>query len=248
MTQTHKEEKHLLKAILLLLLFVVCVTVTVLADPTGATISANTTQSGPAISAGVQNTTRGTITTMALNAMQQDQQWKAYVGNVTGGLSLDNPASATIYSWNLAAVTGQVYASRYNNLTWSGGNIVCATPGVINNESIFHNMSNSEVDRLNATFNYTTHKQFQVGTNVISQNTCNSTVMNVNDTKQTISTASPYQEVLVMDSANSYLIYMASIDDNQYGYDNTTYDFQMIVAESDLKASPTPYYFYVELR
>lgn len=248
MAQTNKRERHMLKIVLLLLLSVVCVTITVLADPSGATITSNSTVYGPVVNASMRNDSRGSITTLVLSAMQQNQEWKAYVGNVSGGLTLDNPSRATIYSWDLTSVSGQVYASRYNNISWASGNIVCASPAVISAESTFNNMSGTEVDRINATFNWTLHKQFLIGTNTIAQNTCNSTFMNVNDTRQTPSVSSPFQEVLIMDSANSYMIYMASIDHAQYGYDNTTYDFQMIVAESAVKTTPTPYYFYVELR
>ena len=233
---------------LLLVLFLLCLAVTVFADPSGSIISGNTTVNGPVVAPAFRNETRGTITTMVLSAMQQDQHWKAYVGNVSGGLTLDNPAQATIYSWSLASVSGQVYATRNSSVNWASGNIVCATSALIGTESTFHNMTNSATDRINSTFNWTIHKQFQVGSNTIAQNTCNSTVMYVNDTKQTPTLASPFQEVLIMDSANTELIYMASIDSKVQGFDNSTYDFQMIVAESDLKSTPTPYYFYVELR
>ena len=91
-------------------------------------------------------------------------------------------------------------------------------------------------------------QQFLVGGNTIGQDSCNSTVTYMNNTRQVPTTSSPFQEVLLQDNASQYLIYMASIDYQTQGYDNSSYDFQMIVAESDVKASPTPYYFYVELR
>ncbi len=247
MTQYNTSTRGWHKA-LLLVLFLLCLAVTVFADPSGSTVSGNTTVTGPVVAPAFRNESRGTITTMVLSAIQQDQHWKAYVGNISGGLTLDNPAQATIYSWNLASVTGQVYASRNSSVNWASGNIVCASATVIGNESIFNNMSASATDRVNMTFNWTVHKQFQIGSNTIAQSTCNSTAMYVNDTKQTPTITSPFQEVLIMDSASLGIIYMASIDSDMYGYDNTTYDFQMIVAESDVKAAPTPYYFYVELR
>jgi hypothetical protein len=221
----------------------------ILADPSGASISGAVTANGPIVSNGTRSDPRATITTLALNSLQQDQHWKAYVGNVTGRLTLDNPNNYTIYDWDLSSITGQVYASRYNNLTWT--TVTCASQGLIVNESTFHNMTSSSSDRINTTFNWTIHKQFNVGANTIAQNTCNSTVTYVNDTRPVPTISSKFQEILVED-ANGYLVYLTGIDDNSLGYDNSStsnlVDFQMIVAESDVKGSPTPYYFYVELR
>lgn len=231
-----------------LLLFGATLASFAIADPAGSTISNAVTSYGPNSTPASRTDNRSTITTMVLSAIQQDQHWKAYVGNVTGILTLDNPSNFTIYSWDVTTVTGQVYASRYNNITWSSSNIICADTAVINAESAFHNMTAAQPDRLNRTFNWTIHKQFQVGGNTIAESTCNSTVTYMNDTRQVPTTTSPFQEVLIKDNANGYLIYMTSIDDDVQGYDNTSYDFQMIVAESDVKASATPYYFYVELR
>ena len=42
-------------------------------------------------------------------------------------------------------------------------------------------------------------------------------------------------------------MYTAIINDDTNGFDNNNYDFQMIVAESNVKAAPTTYYFYLEL-
>ncbi len=215
--------------------------------PSGADISFNSTEYGPTRPPDMRNDTRGTITTVILNAVQQDQHWKAYIGNISGSYSLDDASNYTIYDWDLTGtITGQVYASRWSNVSWSS--ISCASHSLIIAESTFHNMTSAKPDRINATFNWSIHKEFQVGGNTIPQSTCNSTVTYVSDTRQVPTTSSPYQEVLVMDTTNSYLIYMTSINDGSTGYNDQTNDFQLIVAESDIKSSPTPYYFYVELR
>jgi hypothetical protein len=235
------------------LLLLVCASVSLFpfafADPSGASISGAVTVGGPSAGNGTRSDSRGTITTLIFNSLQQDQHWKAYVGNVTGRLTLDNPNNYTIYDWDLSTITGQVYASRFSNLSWA--TVACASQGLIVNESTFHNMTSANSDSINMTFNWTVHKQFVVGTNTIAQNTCNSTVMYVNDTRPVPTINSKFQELLIQDS-QGYLVYMASIDDNSLGYDNSStsnlVDFQMIVAESDVKGSPTPYYFYVELR
>ena len=45
------------------------------------------------------------------------------------------------------------------------------------------------------------------------------------------------------------IIYAALIQNNEYGFDNITYDFQILLPESGLEGSQssTAYYFYVEL-
>jgi hypothetical protein len=222
----------------------------VFADPSGSSISGATTVTGANSTPAMRNDSKSTITTMILSAVQLDQFWKAYVGNITGIYTLDNPNNATIYSWDATTVTGQVYASRHNNVSWT--NIACADRTLMNTEAAYYNMT-SGPDRLNATFNWTVHKAFSVGLNAINQSTCNNTVTYVNDTRQVPTTSSPFQEVLIKDATNDYMIYMTSIDDNSYGYDNTTFDFQLIVPESNLaggssRPANTAYYFYVELR
>jgi hypothetical protein len=232
-----------LRALLLLALLVSVGLSQVLADPAGATVTSATTTLGPNQTPGSRADARGTITTMVLNSIQQDQRWKAYVGNVTGTLTLDNPNNFTIYAWDLATITGEVYASRFGNLSWTS--VTCAPQSLIVSESNYFSMVQSNPDRLNATFNWTVHKQFQVGSNIIAQNTCNSTVTYINDTRQVPTVNSPFQQVLVQDG-NGYLVHMADISDNVQGFDNTTYDFQMIVPENTTGAA-TSYYFYVEL-
>lgn len=238
---------HVIKGTLLLLMLLSFTFFTIIsvygADPSGGVISGNTTSGGPTRTPGSHTGARGTITTMVLTSVQQDNFWKAYVGNVTGSFTLDDANNWTIYSWALSgAVSGEVYASRSPSVTWAG--IACANKTNIINESGVHSMLATQSDRINATFSQSIHKQFGVGSVTINQNTCNSTATYVNDTVQTLTTSSPYQEVLLQDT-NSNIVYMTSIDDNSQGFNNQSNDFQMIVAEGS--DTPHAYYFYVEL-
>lgn len=222
----------------------------VYAAPSGGLITSATTETGPNTTAGSRTDDRGTITTLTLDTIQQDQHWKAYVGNVSGTLTLDDADNWTIYDWDLTTISGQVYASRFNNVTWTG--VSCATPNDINAEADFHNMSDSDSDDLNNTFNWSIHKTFEIATTTIGQNTCNSTVTYVNDSRRVPTTSSTFQEILIKD-VNGQFVLLASIDDDSIGFDGNstngrTYDFQMIVPESDVKSTATTYYFYVELR
>src|SRR5262245_15380672 len=82
------------------------------AVPSGpvATLITNETKS-PAGATKI-NTTGGSITIMKLNATTQNPRWKAYVGNVTGTLTLDDASDNSIFQWSLTRVTGEVYATR----------------------------------------------------------------------------------------------------------------------------------------
>ena len=55
-----------------------------------------------------------------------------------------------------------------------------------------------------------------------------------------------FQEVLLQDM-NSNIIYVGILASNRTGFDNSYYDFQMIVAESAIKSTPTTYYFFTEV-
>ncbi len=243
MTTTERRGTQTAGILLLVLVIALSVaSVLVHAAPSGASIANPFTETAANRSPSSRNDSGGTITTMVLSSVQQILRWKAYVGNVSSVLTLDDAANFTIYDWDLTSFSGQVYASRYGNLTWS--TVTCAPQSLVQSESSFYGMTETPYD-INSTFNWSIHKGYTVGGNSIAANSCNSTVTYMNDTRQVPTTSSPFQEVLVRD-ANSYLVYMADISDNVQGFDNQTYDFQMIVPEST-SGSNTAYYFYLEL-
>jgi len=220
------------------------------ADPTAASITSYSIDIPSTGTPENMTSPGGSITTIVLDALQQNPRWKGYVGNVTGSLTLDDSSGNTLFAWSLTGVTisGEVYVSRHDNLTFTGSS--CANATSINVEDVFNNMTGGEADSINKTFNYTRHKGFFVtaGTQ-ITAGSCPSVFTYINDTMQTNTTNdSPFQELLLQDP-NDYLIYVTMIEDNKEGFtlDNTTYDFQAIVAESDQKASSTPFYFYTQI-
>ncbi len=238
----HTRRREAIGAIILLIALALAAVSNVLADPTGGSISGAVTETSANRTPGSRNDSGGTITTMLLTSIQQNLRWKGYVGNVTGALSLDDAANFTIYDWDLTSFTGEVYASRYGNLSWSS--VACAPNTLIQSESSFYGMTQS-ADDINSTFNWTVHKAFNVGVTTIGANTCNSTVTGINDTRQVPTTSSPFQEILLRDTHGA-MVFLTDISDNTQGFDNLTYDFQMIVPES-LSGINTGYYFYVEL-
>lgn len=232
-------------AFTLLLLTLIALS-SVSALPSGASITSNITAGIPNPTPSNQSSARGTITTVLINGLQQDQYWKAYVGNITGKLSLDNAAGFTIYDWALSSVnkSGQVYVSRYNTIDFS--NVTCADDINITSEHAFFNMTFSQPDNVNKTYNYTSHQSFFVGTQQISANSCKSTATYVNDANQTMDGSQKFQALILQDSAYKP-IYVTLLNTTTAGYDNNQYDFQLIVPESGIRAQPTVYYFYTQL-
>ena len=238
-------QKRTITAILLLLV-VSIFAAQVFGEPSGTTISNNLTETGPTTAPDSHTANRSTITTMVLTAVQQNQQWKAYVGNVTGSLTLDDADGNTIYDWSLATttITGEVYASRSGTLDFSA--TACADTATLDSENTFHNMTAGQVDNINGTFNSTLHSSFVVAGSTINADTCSAQATFVNDARQAPGPSADFQQVLLEDNTNN-LVYVALLNDNTVGFDGDSYDFQMIVAESDVKPVPTTYFFYVEL-
>ncbi len=214
--------------------------------PNGVTLTtvSNTTGSGAA--AGMLNSTGGSITTIRLNGTTQNVHWKAFLGNVSGRLSLDDAAGMTVYDWTLTSQTGEVYATRKSEtVIWD--NISCANLTHIENENAALNHTNRD-DNITATFPSKNHTLFYVGTASFTANSCYSIHTYVNDTAQD----QLFQEMLLYDGSNSTngnIVFGTTLEQDSYGFNNLTYDFQMIVPENGASswASSTAYYFYMEL-
>ena len=217
------------------------------AIPEGASITSNSTDTGPTKTPDSRSDLGGRIITLVLNLEQQNNAWKAYVGNITGTYVLQNSNNYSIYEWPLGAtIEGEMYVSRSNSVNFSNGAISCATNAEMVTEQNFFGMSGTDTDNINNTFNSTNHTSFDVGTNSIGQNTCRAIALWINDTSQTPSPSAVFQEVALHDGSN--FVYAGLINNDQTGFDNTTtYDFQSIIAENRTSATGTAYYFYVEL-
>jgi hypothetical protein len=218
----------------------------VLAQQTGATITNMSTTTKPSNSPDWNNGTKGYIHTVNLNAQQQDNKWKAYVGNVSSTFVLDDANDYSIYQWTLDSFSGQIYVTRDSGVTW--GSVVCATEANKLAEDTSLNHNSQSADSVNRTFNRQTHKSFTVGTNPpIAINTCYSTVTWQNDADHQLNTTAPFQEVLLWDGGN--MIYTAFVENDKAGYrPGSTYDFQAIVPDDGISSNPNVrYYFYLEL-
>lgn len=218
----------------------------VFAAPSGPTVTFLNNETATPAPATLINTSGGTISTIILNATTQNVRWKAYVGNVSGTLVLDDGSDNSIFDWTVTLFTGEVYATRSSNaINWTGIN--CSNTTHIELENAAMNHTNRD-DNITTTFGETTHQGFFAGTSEILANTCFSLHTYVNDTSQ----SSVFEEVVLYDGAtsdNGNIVYATPLENDEYGFDNSTYDFQMIVPENGLPGftGSTGYYFYVEL-
>ena len=214
------------------------------AVPSGLTITFNMTQNVTPKPAAQITTLGGSFTTVILNATTQTPRWKAYVGNVTGRMTLADSNSKSIFDWTVSSVSGEVYATKNVSIDWS--TITCANQATITYEDSYLNMSQNNPDTVNKTFANHMHKMFYVGNTLILNSTCPAIATYVNGTSQVLSENASFQEILLKDGA-SRAIYTTLINQNTTGFNNLKYDFQMIVPENEYQSSPTPYYLYVEL-
>lgn len=215
------------------------------ADPAGTSITANSTSNGPASTPSNRSDEGGTITSMILDAVQQNTNWKAYVGNITGTLTLDDSTGATIYAWSLASsgITGEVYASRAISPTWSS--IACTSAATVGTEHTALGFSGGDVDSITNTFNESTHAPMVTAGITIGANTCNATATYESDSKPATQAGANFQEILLHDTSN--LIYATAINQDTTTYDgSTTADFQFIVPDNP-SITNTTYYFFAEI-
>ncbi|HIH23979.1 TPA: hypothetical protein HA251_03000 [Candidatus Woesearchaeota archaeon] len=212
-------------------------------EPAGVIVVSNTTVTPAQQPAATITTTGGSFTTMLLNATTQTMRWKAYVGNVTGTFKLQDASNFTLYDWAITTVAGEIYASRNNTINWA--DIRCAVNSTLGAEQTQLNITTSKDDSINRTFNASVHRSFYVGTKLITNSSCRAIATFVNGTRQTASESASFQEVLLDDTQR--IVYTTLLENKARGYNNQSFDFQMIVAESDINPTPSPYYFWAEL-
>ncbi len=243
---TGKEKLYKILVMSILLALFMVTNYLTYANPSGPTITFIANETKNPAGATMINTSGGTITTVTLNATTQNLRWKAYVGNVSGTLTLDDGNDNTLFDWELTSVVGEIYATRTeNSINWTGIN--CSNATHISYEEISLNHTNKD-DNITSTFDDGTHRGFYVGTREILSDTCFAVHTYVNSSSQ----QSNFEEVILYDGTNETngnIIYATPFEDNAYGFDNNTYDFQMIVPEVGLATwtGSTAYYFYVEL-
>lgn len=139
--------------------------------PTSVTTLSNTTVSYP--NGTIVNYTRGYIYTLQINESAQTQKWVGYVGNVYGEYALQDASANALYDWDIATVTGEIYATKEGPLVsgtiyelndgggtvnpYAGGipqwsSLDCANSTMISREELLWNHTTSEEDSYTNTF------------------------------------------------------------------------------------------------
>lgn len=198
----------------------------------------------------------GNLTELDIQAKSQTRTWQGYFGNISGKITLDDASNWTMYDWANTEPRGQIYATPQAAMPiWE--NISCFDyyGGPQYNLSAIEadlGLQPTENDGVNETFRFTTHDTVYVGSVEITTNTCPSTYMYQGDLNQT----NNFQEILLTDNSTGSIIYTALIENRTPGglndlpgYNNYTYDFQMLVGEDGhgTDIATTTYWFYVEL-
>jgi len=252
-----------------LILFLAFVAATPIPPTSITNISKETMGSTGSVGYNVSYTGNGSIAggyifTMEIESKVQNKRWKAFVGNVSATLTLDDGDGYTIFDWSQygGTISGEIYATRSSEaVNWS--NINCTwgyrrdqneyqNKTVIENENIALSFNSSD-DNITTTFSQYNHSLLQIGSIAIPANNCSSLRTYINDSPNN---ENIFTEVILYDGYNDNdgrIVYATFIDTSDlYSYRNdsiTSYDFQMIVPEnaSSTWNSQTPYYFYVEL-
>jgi hypothetical protein len=187
------------------------------------------------------NISGGRIGEFSVNSTSQNPRWKAFVGNVTGKFTLDDPEGETVFDWTIASITGRIYAtSNYSAMSWS--NVNCSTTANMEAENQRFNHTNPD-DNITSTFSAPeagTHEQFYVAGREMVANDCPT----LNTYNNSAAQDDVFEEVSLYDGNN--MIYATILEDDEPGYNLNKYDFQMIVPENALSGT-TAYYIYIEL-
>ena len=238
-----------------LILLMMCSEV-ILADPTNpssVTYLSNVT-SNPS-SQVFFNISGGRIGTFNLTAIYQNPRWKGFVGNASGSFTLSDASGSNLYNWNIASITGKIYATR-NSSSINWGLINCSSLLNLTNEDFALDLTNATApsDNLTQTFNCTSagcagsNVGFYVGAVPIPQNTCPTINTYINSQNQTL--GSPTFQETALYTPQGGMVYEAPIEPpGTVGYNGQQYNFQMIVPENATPGfnSSTAYYVYVEL-
>ncbi|MFP4567443.1 MAG: hypothetical protein ACLFN8_00715 [Candidatus Woesearchaeota archaeon] len=181
----------------------------------------------------------GHIHVVNIEASQPNPFWRGYVGNISGRLKLGD-GSTSLFDWIMDNTRGKIYASRSNTLDWN--NIRCANNSEIILEDSYLGFEPSIEYSVNRTFSDSEHESFYTFFNYIETDSCKSAALNVyNNTS-----SRDFEEVILSDN-NSNLIFSSVLQNGAIGFNNNTYDFQLILPENQNLSVSEEYYFYIEL-
>ena len=192
---------------------------------------------------------KGSINYAQLTATQQNMRWKAYVGNVSGSLVLQDAEGYNIYDWLLTtSINGTILASRNNTLNFNALNCTNGTTMIEEQTSLSFGAFTD--DNINRTFNSTNHTQFMI--NNLPLSNCSAVYTFQNSTRQPThwgNGTNVFQEISIQDTSRR-VAYATKIYNDLLSYKNDlNTDFQMLLPDygnTSITGAVT-YYFFVEL-
>ncbi|MBD3260063.1 hypothetical protein GF371_05575 [Candidatus Woesearchaeota archaeon] len=206
-------------------------------DPSGAGVSVTGSSRWVNTSAGSYPGEGGNISNASLSGATQTGVWSGFVGEVTGGVTLNNANAQALFDWAVTSVTGEVFASRNSTPEW--GNIAAQ-----NDCTVDSSITGSGSDNSTNTWTASNNTAVQVGTTNIAAGSACALGTYVSGAAQ--SGTRDFEEILLTAGGTGNEVYTAKINEDTTGYDGSTHDYQMIVPDYSNSTSLT-YYFFVEL-
>ena len=222
----------------------------------GASSRSNTSSYPPA---NLTDVTAGNITEINLTGISTTKAWAGYYGEITGTITLENSDGYVFYNWTANEPKGEIYACTNDTITWSA--ISCFEfDGSAGNFDVdaaeaWYGIEDDDEDGINETYTDDTNLEFRVGTHLITANTCPATNAYQDNAGAQSAVDGNFENVLLTDDDS--LIFVTIIENDEAdnstditGYDGSTHDFQLLVAEDGHDGeedATTTYYFWAEI-
>ena len=209
-----------------------------------------------------QEAEAGNMTSLEISATTITKRWQGFYGNISGGITLDDAANNTMYSWGLITPSGEIYASNGTGVTWANIHCINFTSDESSGIASKYNLTilnhfiglgsdteQAEDDSVNATFNQTfgdDDSTLEIGSVTINNaDNCSMVYLYNSSGYQT----THFKEVLLTD--NESIIFASIIEQDTAGFQNASVDFEMIVGVNGTSTTASThireYYFYIEL-
>lgn len=212
------------------LLMVLALIVGAYALPDGATTTVGTPETKADTAPGNATAEGGNITAVNLGAETKTLAWQGFYGNVSGNITLEDASSDVLYSWVIANLSGEVFASRSSSIDFT-------TVEGVTTCTVDEDLTGTGTDRTNNTFTNTT-VDWTIGTVSITE-ACQTFTFRNNATQ------SAYFEEIILNATGVTSIYTTRINDSIAGFNGELVDYQMIVADNRTSATSV-YFFFAE--
>jgi hypothetical protein len=214
-------------------------------NPAGANYTYINSSTAPIDSPRAIPAQAGNVTQLNIFGYTTTKTWQGYFGNVSGTIQLADGNDNVLYNWSAFSPQGEVYAANESSINWAGITCFNYTENGDLAETDY-NINESDADGINETFSWNNgHDLFYTANIQFNDSECMSTKLFDNSGA---GIDSSFEEVLLWDGGT--LIFTSLLERDVFGFDNRTYDFEMMVLEDGhgTNTALTNYYFYVELQ